>query len=208
MPLQNRVNPFGELVATAARGTLTGNRGIIHNEERTIARPYQLKAWITCTLVYKNFRREVMTGRKWTELFFLDEVTAFAAGHRPCAFCRNADYKRFKQSWLSAFPAHHLMVKDIDAKMHSDRLTVGKRKKTFQTSFSDVVSGTMFCLTQGKEVFLFFNGRVAQWSFEGYTKASIPSPEKMVEVLTPACTIACFKQGYEPTVHESFMDCF
>ncbi|WP_253279588.1 hypothetical protein [Loktanella sp. 3ANDIMAR09] len=92
MPLQNRVLPTQEIVADPARGTLTGNRGILHVADGVMGRArWKSKAWICCTLDWQGRRRQLMTGRKWTELFFLDEATALAAGHRPCAYCRRAD---------------------------------------------------------------------------------------------------------------------
>src|SRR5215471_17818564 len=101
MPLQNRVTPFGEIVAIAQRGLLMGNRGIIHDPgTRTLLnRRWATKAWICCVCAFKGVRREVMGGRSWTELFFLDEATALAAGHRPCFFCRRADADAFRIAW-------------------------------------------------------------------------------------------------------------
>ena len=85
MSLPNRVNPFGELFATPARGTLMGNRGgVIHNAAQQIVRQYRSRQWITCKLEFKGRRRKVMTPGLYTELFFLDEAVALAAGHRPC----------------------------------------------------------------------------------------------------------------------------
>src|SRR5262245_5520966 len=102
MPLQNRVTPFGDLIATAARGTLMGNRGCLHDDCRQIRRPFALKRWIACVLDFRGRHRTVMAPGRYTELFFLDEATALAAGHRPCAECRHADYVRFRSLWAAA----------------------------------------------------------------------------------------------------------
>ncbi|MDG1861810.1 MAG: hypothetical protein P8J02_01095 [Yoonia sp.] len=106
MTLQNRVLPTGEIVADAGRGTLTGNRGILHREGRVLGTArWTHKAWICCVLDWQDRKREVMTGRNWTELFFLDEAVAFAAGHRPCGYCRRANYTRFAEAWAKAYGA-------------------------------------------------------------------------------------------------------
>jgi hypothetical protein len=94
--LQNRVQPDGQILAIPARGTMTGNRGILHGPDRTLAtKRWSHKAWICCVLDWQGRKRDVMTGRYWTELFFLDEAVAMAAGHRPCGYCRRADYNQF-----------------------------------------------------------------------------------------------------------------
>src|SRR5436853_7505403 len=98
--LQNRVDPFGNIIKTAARGAWMGNRGVIHNEQQRITHVFKHKAWITCALQFKGRKRTVMTPGRWTELFFLDEATAFAAGHRPCFECRKEDATRFKSCWI------------------------------------------------------------------------------------------------------------
>ena len=104
-PLQNRVDPFGQLISTTARGAWMGNRGLIHNAAQQIVRPYKLKAWIICQLKFGDRHRVVMTPNLYTELFFLDEATAFSTGHRPCAECRRQDYNRFKQAWVNGNPS-------------------------------------------------------------------------------------------------------
>src|SRR5215469_14661659 len=128
MPLQNRVTPFGEIVAIPRRGTLTGNRGIIHDPatKKLLRKRWATKAWLTCRCDYKGIRRSVMAARSWTELFFLDEATALAAGHRPCFYCRRAAAQAFQRR----FPRQGVMPKapDIDATLHAERLN-GRRKR-------------------------------------------------------------------------------
>src|SRR6187402_976555 len=109
--LQNRVDPFGNIFATKTRGTWLGNRGQLHGAGKTILRPFKHKAWIICELRFKGRYREIMSPNLWTELFFLDEATAFAAGHRPCFECRRDDAKRFKQCWIEGNPAHGFTMK-------------------------------------------------------------------------------------------------
>src|SRR5690606_20009325 len=101
-PLQNRVDPWGRLNAVRARGTLMGNRGILHDDAGRIVRPWKGKAWIACALHWKDWQRTPFTPGTWSELFFLDEATAFAAGHRPCKLCRRVRHLEFKRAWLAA----------------------------------------------------------------------------------------------------------
>src|ERR1700694_3932569 len=117
MPLPNRVTPFGEIVAAPGRGLLTGNRGILHDPDRTIVRDSQVRRWIACRVEFRGRHRDIMTPGSWTELFFLDEATALAAGHRPCAECRHADYRRFQSAWQ---PADATSADAMDAILHAE----------------------------------------------------------------------------------------
>src|SRR3954471_1118503 len=129
MPLQNRVTPLGEIVATPQRGLFTGNRGIIHDPAtRTLLkRRWSSKAWLTCVCEFGGRRRDVMGTRSWTELFFLDEATAFAAGHRPCFYCRRDDAKRFRAAWEKGNGARDVSARAMDAVLHRERLDRGKK---------------------------------------------------------------------------------
>ena len=124
MPLQNRVTPFGEIVAIPQRGMFMGNRGIIHDPrtKSLLKRRWASRAWLTCVCEFKGRRREVMGGRSWTELFFLDEATAFAAGHRPCFFCRRDDANRFRRAWEDGNGGSDVRAGDIDIVLHRERL--------------------------------------------------------------------------------------
>src|SRR5579872_4878699 len=140
MPLQNRVTPYGELVAVPERGEMMGNRGVLHNDARQIVRPWQLRRWITCVTEFRGRYRQVMRPHSYTELFFLDEATAFAAGHRPCAECRNADYKRFRALWETGFCGVK-SVDAIDAVLHAERLE-GQTKRTSKAEVATLPDGT------------------------------------------------------------------
>src|SRR5262249_23633771 len=122
MPLQNRVTPAGDIIVTPERGLFTGHRGIIHDPAtRTLLKKrWSTSAWLTCVCEFRGRRREVMGGRSWTELFFLDEATAFAAGHRPCFFCRREDAKRFRSAWEAGNGVKSLRARDIDAVLHRE----------------------------------------------------------------------------------------
>jgi hypothetical protein len=142
MPLQNRVDPFGDIHAVAARGLFTGNRGIIHDPatKTLLARRWSTKAWIICTCDYKGIRREPMGrnrpngGTGWTELFFLDEVTALAAGHRPCFLCRREKAKAYAAAFGEAFGVGRPTVQMMDARLHAERLASAKRRSRTPTS--------------------------------------------------------------------------
>jgi len=146
MPLQNRVNPKGEIKAIKSRGEFLGNRGIIHNEQQEIVSPFKIKGWVTCQLEFKGRKRELMAKGRYTELFFLDEATAFSAGHRPCSECRRPRYKEFKDKWLEA--NQNLLVNDstsianIDKIIHQDRINK-KQKVTYQDKMNLLPKGTM-----------------------------------------------------------------
>src|ERR1035438_2779229 len=130
MPLQNRVAPSGEIFASA-RGTFMGNRGgAIHNDGRQIVRQYASRRWITCLLEFKGRRRTVMSPNRYTELFFLDEAVALAAGHRPCAECRRARFNAFKQAWGGTSP----LADEMDVELHRARIDHRKGKEIGRAS--------------------------------------------------------------------------
>jgi len=129
MPLQNRVTPTGDIIATPDRGMFTGNRGIIHDPAtKTLTRRWASQAWLTCLCEFRGWRRKVMGGRSWTELFFLDEATALAAGHRPCFFCRRDGANRFRAAWQEGNGVAGILARDIDAVLHRERLTGAKKR--------------------------------------------------------------------------------
>ena len=211
MPLQNRVSPFSTLTTTPERGTWTGNRGVIHNANKEIVRNHAVKYWITCVLEYKDFQRKVMTPNRWTELFFLDEATAFAAGHRPCGFCRNPDFKRFKSLWLLANGKQYGLEKDtkidiIDALIHQERLNKNGFQKTFRTNLSILPDGTFINFNEDPNAYLWYQQNLYEWSFGGYTKILEFEQNQEVNVLTPFSYVETFRAGYFPEIHISAND--
>ena len=201
MPLQNRVLPTGEIVATPARGLFTGNRGIIHDPAtRTLLRKrWSCPAWLICVLEFRGRRRKVMGGRSWTELFFLDEATAFAAGHRPCFFCRREDANRFRAAWEEGNGAGHVLAPEIDAVLHRERLASGKKLHPLPMKIEKLPDGTM--VRDGDEDFLIVHGRPLKWSPAGYTKATRSLDHAML--LTPPSTVRAFAAGFCPVLHPS-----
>lgn len=200
MPLQNRVTPRGEIVVTPERGALTGNRGVLHDPSQQIVRPWQLVRWIACVTEFRGRWRPVMAPNRWTELFFLDEATALAAGHRPCAHCRHADYQRFRRAWSEARGVAPAQAPAIDRVLHEDRLIGRHEKRTYPARRADLPDGSM--VTLDGEAWLVLGGELARWSFAGYG-ARRPDVPELLEVLTPRSTVAALTAGYVPALHPS-----
>jgi hypothetical protein len=198
-PLQNRVTPSGDIIATPHRGMFTGNRGIIHDPAtKTLTRRWASQAWLTCVCEFRGRRREVMGGRSWTELFFLDEATALAAGHRPCFFCRRDAANRFRAAWEEGNGAKDVRARDIDAVLHRERLDHGKKRlHALTTPLQRLPDGAM--VQQGAESFLIVQGRALLWSPAGYRKAHSTPEDAML--LTPPSTLRALSAGYRPVLH-------
>jgi hypothetical protein len=200
--LQNRVDPFGEIIKTSARGSLMGNRGVIHNKYQEITHAFKHKAWITCALEFKGRKRAVMTADRWTELFFLDEATAFAAGHRPCFECRKGDAKRFKSCWIQGNPVYNFSmttsIKEIDEVIHSERINSDQKKLTHQRMSSSIPEGT-FVIVNDHGPYLFSNGELYRWTPFGYENTIAMPEATMLTVLTPNSIVNAFHAGYSPT---------
>lgn len=198
--LQNRVNPFGQLIKTAERGTWLGNRGVIHNEHKEIVRAFKIKAWITCVLEFRGRHREIMQPNRWTELFFLDEATAFSAGHRPCFQCRYQDHQRFKAFWLKGNPQYDFDMKTpvskIDEILQTERIAADKSKVTYEENIMALPNGTF--VVYNDQPYLLKDDRLYQWSLSGYEKGiALPNVDKL-QVLTPRSFVNMFKAGYTP----------
>ena len=204
MPLQNRVTPAGEIIATPHRGMFTGNRGIIHDPAtKTLTRRWASQAWLTCVCEFRGRRREVMGGRSWTELFFLDEATALAAGHRPCFFCRREDANRFRAAWEQGNAVKNVLAREIDTVLHRERLDDGsKRLHALTMPLKKLPDGAM--LQAGNESFVIVQGREMLWSPGGYREASNALKDAML--LTPPSTLRALDAGYRPVLHRSVME--
>ena len=199
-PLQNRVTPTGDIIATPHRGLFTGNRGIIHDPatKTLLKKRWSSPAWITCLCEFRGWRRPVMANRSWTELFFLDEATAFAAGHRPCFFCRRNDAKRFRAAWERGNAASGISAKAMDAVLHRERLDRGrKRLHPLPMPLADLPAGAM--VQQGEDSFLVTRGRVLRWSPAGYADAQERLDD--ARLLTPPSALRALSAGYQPRLH-------
>jgi len=206
MPLQNRVTPFGEIVAHPARGLFLGNRGVLHDEHQRlgVAR-WRMPHWVTCVLEFKDRQRAVMTPRRYTELFFLDEAVALAAGHRPCAECRRADYNRYRDAFAAAHGLDRRpLAKAMDAMLHPARIEKpGRRQRRHRAPLEDLPDGAFVVLDgQPNTAFLVHGDRFFPYEFGRYGPAQ-PWQNGVVEVLTPAPTVAALAAGYRPLLHAS-----
>ncbi|MBR0859683.1 hypothetical protein [Bradyrhizobium liaoningense] len=200
MPLQNRVTPTGDIIATPHRGLFTGNRGIIHDPAtKTLLRKrWSSPAWLTCTCEFRGRRREVMAQRSWTELFFLDEATALAAGHRPCFYCRRDAANRFRAAWERGNRVHEVRMHDIDTVLHHERLDHGrKRLHALLVPLEQLPDGAM--VQQGDESLLVTQGRALLWSPAGYVALERQLGE--AALLTPPSTLRAMSAGYSPVLH-------
>jgi hypothetical protein len=205
-PLQNRVTPTGEVVSDPARGLLMGNRGCLHGPDRRLgAARWRTKAWICCVLEWKGVRRDPMPPGRWTALFFLDEATALAAGHRPCAYCRRADFVAFAEAWRAGQGlAQRPRAAEIDACLHAERVDPRSRRQLTRPALAgDLPDGVMVRAGGAAGSGLLAGGAVLPWTFAGY-RAPVPlPPATRVELLTPPATVAAIAAGYRPLLHPS-----
>jgi hypothetical protein len=205
MPLQNRVTPFSELVADPARGLVYGNRGCLHDADGRIRRRYNGKRWIACLLEFRGRHRAALQqpGR-YTELFFLDEATAFAAGHRPCAECRREDYDRFGEIWRGLHPGQ-IGADAIDAQLHGERVDPNSRaQRRHEAALDDLPDGTF--VFRENEPFLVVGAELLRWTAAGYVDR-VPRPARGdAIVLTPPSLVAVLRVGWQsllPLLHPS-----
>lgn len=203
MSLQNRVDPFGLIHAVPDRGTLMGNRGgCFHTKEKTLQPTHwKTRQWITCVLDFRDRQRELMGENTYTELFFLDEATALAAGHRPCYECRYADAKRFREALVRSGVFHYRpKASDLSDAIAGEIQAVLKGKsEREQVAVERLPDGAMF--TTGAAAFLKWRGKAHPWQFSGYG-----SPQALPEYavrLTPHITCQALAHGYEPQLHAS-----
>lgn len=206
MPLQNRVAPDGEIIATPERGTLMGNRGgCLHDEERRLGRRrWVTRQWICCVLTFKDRRRQVMAPGRYSELFFLDEATALAAGHRPCFECRRDDARRFARAWAAATGLDAApRAADIDAALHEQRLILGDAKRVGHARIGDLPDGVILRVRSANAPCLLLGGNLLPWTPAGYLAPRPADADANATTLTPAGIIAVLKSGYRPMLHAS-----
>jgi hypothetical protein len=205
MPLQNRVDPCGAIFSSAARGTFMGNRGgVLHNQKREIVRQYASRRWITCLLEFKGRRRSVMSPGHYTELFFLDEAVALAAGHRPCAECRRERFNAFKDAWnRSRDPrgGNSPLADEIDTELHRTRIDRQKGKISHQASLDSLPDGC-FVQIEGSS-YLVWGDTLLLWSPAGYVQKRHRPNDLTVTILTPESVVRCIRQGYRAETHKS-----
>jgi hypothetical protein len=200
--MQNRVNPFGEIIETKARGAWMGNRGRIHNEHQQIGSRYKSPAWLICKLEFKGRKRQIMAPNSYTELFFLDEATAFAAGHRPCFECRREDFNRFRKLWIEGNRQYNFSdktsIREIDQVLHNQRINKDGAKKMYPEELNKLPDGTIVSFQES--AFLLFKQHLYLWTPYGYEKRNSSVIKGNVNVLTPLSIVNTFKAGYEPQI--------
>ena len=214
MPRQNRVTPHGELIAVPDRGLFWGNRGALLDREGRVAHFSRGQAWAICVLSFKGRRRQQWTPGRLTELYFLDEATGLAAGHRPCGECRYHEYQAFKRAWARAVSADGgdvPGVQEIDARLHADRLAGPGVRRTYRAPLAGLPSGTMVDI--GGAPWLVHGGRLLAWTPDGYRTGgyrtggyrtgAAEAPSGAVTVITPRATVAVLAAGYQPVLHPS-----
>jgi hypothetical protein len=202
VPLQNRVTPFGDIVAIEQRGLFMGNRGIIHDPAtRTLLRRrWTSKAWIVCVCEFRGAQRKVMARRSWTELFFFDEAVALAAGHRPCFYCQRDAAREFADAWASAHGVTKVGARDIDAALHRQRLQGrAQRIHPLRVPPAELPDGAMIVLSG--EAYAMADGLAFRWTASGYQR-----PRRLARadgLLTPPSTLATLAAGYRCVLHPS-----
>lgn len=199
MPLQNRVTPFSELVADPARGLVFGNRGCLHDLNGRIRRRFNGKRWIACRLQFKDWHREpLQQPGRFTELFFLDEATAFAAGHRPCALCRRADYDRFLAIWRELHPGQ-TGADAVDAQLHDERVDPKwHTQRRHEAPLDELPDGAFVALRE--EPWLVLGGELRLWTAAGYLERTQRPMGVQALVLTPLSLVAVLRAGWQPLV--------
>jgi len=201
-PLQNRVMPTGLIVSDPSRGRLMGNRGCLHGPDRRLGvSRWRSKLWICCVLEWKGVRRDPMPPGRWTALFFLDEVTALAAGHRPCGYCRRADYVVFGEAWRAAQGLDRRpKAPELDAWLHAERVRPGTREQATRPARAAELPDGVMVRDRGV-VGALTGGRLLPWSFAGYDAPMTTA--RTVDLLTPPAIVAAIRAGYRPWVHPS-----
>jgi hypothetical protein len=207
MPLTNRVTPLSTLIATPERGLVYGNRGCLHNREGQIRRRYDGRRWIACQLEFQGWRRHpLLQPGRFTELFFLDEATAFAAGHRPCALCRRRDYRRLGALWAELHPGQR-GADAIDAQLHDERVdpaTGGQRRH--RRPLDELPDGAFVLLPQSPHPWLVLGDELLSWGPGGYGPRRPRPAGNAALVLTPPSLLAVLDAGWRslvPLLHPS-----
>jgi hypothetical protein len=220
MPRQNRVTPYGELIAVPDRGMFWGSRGVLVDGQGRLARYSRGRTWAICVLEFKGRRRQQWSPGRLTELYFLDEATGLAAGHRPCGECRYRDYQAFKHAWAAAHGGGRPGVRDIDARLHADRLVRPGVRRSYTAPLASLPDGTMIDIDGAP--WLVCGGGLLAWTPGGYVSreagapaarpapvtagapAARPAPVTAgapVSVITPRATVATLAAGYRPVFH-------
>jgi hypothetical protein len=208
VPRRNRVTPVGDIIATPERGLFMGNRGVLHDAHGHVRRAWQVKRWIVCVLAFRGRKRRVMAPGHYTELFFLDEATALAAGHRPCAECRRERFNAFREAWRSAHAGSDgsglPTADEIDRRLHAERVGPDRSKRSFSAKLDELPNGVFVRHANSEgEAFLVCNDGLLVWTAAGYPRRIDRTKNGEMLVLTPQSTVRAIRAGYVPQVHRS-----
>jgi hypothetical protein len=205
MPRQNRVTPLGDLIADPSRGSVYGNRGCLHDDAGIVRRRFNGKRWIACRMAFRGWHRSpLMQPGRFTELFFLDEATSFAAGHRPCALCRRDDYVRFMEIWRAIHPGV-TGADAIDAQLHRERVDPATRGQRHHVAPMDDQPDATFVLNEG-EPWLVMGALLLRWTLQGYRDAVTRPTHRRATVITPPSSVEILRAGWRsvvPLLHPS-----
>lgn len=207
MPRQNRVTPWSTLLATAERGHLMGNRGCLHDDQQQIRRMFVGKRWILCQLAFRDRRLPIMAPGRYTQLFFLDEATALAAGHRPCAECLRPRFEQFRRMWASANPTISAGVTPLapalDEALHRERISATGEKVVERAALAELPIGSIVVLDGSTQPYLVLEQSLRPWSPAGYGPALTRPATISVGVLTPRSVVRTLALGYPVMLHQS-----
>jgi len=213
MPFQNRVTPFGAIIADPARGTVMGNRGCLRDHGENLLHPYQVTRWIICKIEFKGRRRPPMPPDEYTSLFFLDEATALAAGHRPCYECNRPKYHAFRDHWMAANPTRIVAERQLgdqrlDEQLHRERITQAYflrdcRKRVYLDMIDALPDGVFVALGPELVPHLVLGQQLRAWSTQGYGPPTKRLTGLNVVVLTPSSTVRALAHGYISELHPS-----
>jgi hypothetical protein len=196
--MRNRVTPLGDIVAVPLRGAWLGNRGILH-EGTDVVRFHRSSLWIICTLRHKDWRLPQWQPHHFTVLFFHDEVVAMAAGHRPCALCRRADYNAYRAAWVDALGGPVPKAWQMDRRLHGERIYRGTHRRRFHpVPWRSVPSGAF--VRRDGEPYLVLDDAVMHWSTQGYGRRRPRPRSGDVELITPPASVAALRAGYRPQI--------
>lgn len=209
MPRRNRVDPWGDLHAVAPRGLFTGNRGCVVDDRENVVRHHGSQLWITCVTKFKDWKFGLARPGRWTPLFFLDEAVALAAGHRPCATCRAADYAAYRDAVTAATKSPvPLLASQLNKLLYQERHRPGRGfdrardRITHARAFSELPDGVIVVAPDGA-CQLVAGDRLLRFSFEGWGAPSVRPRSGEAKVLTPPTSVGALLQGYKPLLHPS-----
>lgn len=202
VPLQNRVTPFSTIEAANDRGLFMGNRGCLHNDqEQLVTQRWRLARWICCQTQFKGRKRRLMSPGCYTELFFLDEATALAAGHRPCAECRRADYRRFLDGWRAATESAPSAAA-VDGRLHAEREPILFGSLRHMRAAESLPDGVMVRRTDDN-AYLIAAGNFRRWTHAGYESREPINPDERLALITAPTVVEVIRRGYQPVLHPS-----